>query len=643
MNKTVFLLLVGCFLLGTSTRGQATRHIIQLKNKAATSYQLSQPQQFMTARALARRARYNISIDSTDLPIPAAYLDSIRNAGVVTILNTSRWLNTVAIQTSDINALNTINAFSFVQATTAAGARNATVEVSNKFSLEETITEIETGETPQNDLANIYNYGQAYTQVHLNQGEFLHNYGFSGQGMQVAVLDAGFRNYETLITFDSLRLNGQLLGNWDFVTNTPLPPSTGSISSHGTHCLSTMAANLPGTFVGTAPKTSFYLYRTEDPTPETPIEEQNLAAALERADSLGVDMASISLGYTSFDAPYPSHTYADMNGNITAAARAADLGARKGMLIVCANGNDGASAWHYLGTPADADSVLAVGAVNAASAVAAFSSYGPSSDGQIKPDVAAMGVNVTVANASTGLPGFNSGTSFATPITAGLTSCLWQAFPEANNMGIITALREAATIYTTPDDRIGYGIPSMKKAFVILLKRSYTQQIQQAGCSTRINWSAKSSANMSFEVQRKLPADADFVSIQTITGTGAFVQNNHSYLDDLSTIAVPSTIQYRIKMNMDTDTSFYFPTVTINHNTPCNTYSFIGNGNWDIASNWLGNNIPPAVLPQGSTIIIDPAGTGECILNINQQISAGALLDLRPGKKLRIPGNLVIQ
>lgn len=642
MNKRIFLLLTGIIFFTAPLQAQ-TRHIIQLRHKGATSLSLASPETFLTPRALARRSRQNIPVDSADLPIPTAYLDSIRNAGAVTILNTSHWLNRVAIQTSDANALNTINSFTFVQSVGAIAARNSTEATGNKFSIEEELNDPLLNELPQNDLVNIYNYGQSYNQVHLHQGEFLHNYGFSGQGMQLAVLDAGFRNYETLPTFDSMRINGQLLGNWDFVTNTSLEPSTGATHSHGTHCLSTMAANLPGSFVGTAPKTSFYLYRTENAATEMPIEEQNIAAALERADSLGADMASVSLGYNTFDAPYPDHTYAEMDGNTTVAARAADLAAQKGMLVVVANGNEGATAWHYLTTPADADSVLAVGAVSSTGAIGSFSSYGPSSDGQVKPDVAALGVNAVVANASSGQPAFSSGTSFACPNMAGLASCLWQAYPEINNMGIITALRESATKYTTPDDRVGYGIPDMKKAFVILLKRLYSQQIQQAGCKTQLRWTAKSSNHMSFEVQRKLPTDADFISLQTITGTGAFSSNNQSYDDDLTALPTPVSIQYRIKMNMDTDTSFYFPTVTINHTNTCNTYTFTGNGNWSIASNWVGNNIPPAILPAGSTIFIDPAGAGECILNISQQIAAGALIEVRAGKKLLVPGNLIIQ
>lgn len=616
------------------------RLAVELSNKSNNIYSISSPEQFLSTRAIERRLRNNISIDSTDLPIPPQYLDSIRLAGDVTILSVSKWLNKVLIETTDTEAIAKINNFSFVKRTTAIAPRNSTeTTLQNKF--EETQDISNSGdEIPSPDLANIYNYGQSYGQVHLQQGEFLHNHGFSGQGMQLAMLDAGFPNYNSLAVFDSVRINNQFLGTWDFVNNNV---NVNGFNSHGTQCLSLIASHVPGTLVGTAPKTSFYLYRTEDAATEYPIEEHNMAAALERADSLGVDVASISLGYFHFTDPSLNYSYADMDGNTTISARAADLAAHKGMLVVVAAGNEGTSSWHYLLTPSDADSVLAVGAVDISGNPGNFSSYGPSSDGQVKPGVAAMGVAAVVANPFTGVPMTGNGTSFACPNMAGLATCLWQAFPESGNMDIISALQEAATMYNTPNDRVGYGIPDMKKAFVILLKRAYTQDIKQAGCNVSIKWTAKSSGNMNFVVERKLPADADYLPIHTQNGSGDFAGGSFSFTDDLTALAPPISISYRIKMNIDTDTSFYFTPVTVSHQNTCNTYTFTGNGNWNVAANWAGNNIPPANLPAGSTIIIDPVISGECILNTTQQIQAGAYFEVKAGKKLTIPGDLIIQ
>ena len=212
------------------------------------------------------------------------------------------------------------------------------------------------------------------------------------------------------------------------------------------------------------PKANFYLYRTEDVSSESPVEEQYWAAAAERADSIGVDVISTSLGYNQFDNPVFNHTYADMDGNTTIAARAADFAAKKGMIVVVAAGNDGADTWHFISTPADADSVVAVGAVNASGIVAGFSSYGPSADGQVKPAVASVGV-ATAISSTDGQVVSGNGTSYATPNMAGLITCLWQAFPDFTNMEIIQAVIKSSSIYNAPNDRIGYGIPNFHIGF----------------------------------------------------------------------------------------------------------------------------------------------------------------------------------
>ncbi|MBK8521712.1 MAG: S8 family peptidase [Chitinophagaceae bacterium] len=357
-----------------------------------------------------------------------------------------------------------------------------------------------------------------------------------------------------------MRNNGQLLGTWDFVTGNA---SVNEDNSHGTSCLSTIAANMPGVFMGTAPKTSFYLYRTEDVASEYPVEEQNWIAGMERADSLGVDISSTSLGYFTFDNPVFNYTYANMDGNTTMSAKGADLAAKKGILCVLAAGNEGQSSWHFIITPSDADSVMAVGAVSVAGNVGGFSSYGPSSDGQIKPSVAAVGVSAVVANPTTGQPSFGSGTSYACPNMAGLTTCLWQAFPEVNNMRIISVMQESGTRASNPNDRVGYGIPDMKKAFVKLIKQLYTQQSAVANCGVTLQWMAKTDSVISIVVERKLPAETNYTAINTQTSTGAFQSRNFSFTDDLRNF--PTTgVTYRFRMNIAADTSFYLDSMLIN-------------------------------------------------------------------------------
>ena len=556
-----------CCLIFTSTQAQ-TRYIIKFKNKGTNPFTIANPSQYLSQRALQRRARYNISIDSLDLPVTPRYIDSVRSAGNVTILNASKWLNQVTIKTTDAAALAKINSFSFVVSSMPIAARLNEQSIPVNKKLEKPVdAPLETNKPTFTSrlLADALNYGASHGQVHLHQGEFLHNHGFKGETMQIAVLDGGFFRYQTLATFDSIRINNQILNVYDFVAN---EVSVDEDDSHGMNCLSTIAANLPGTFVGTAPKATFCLYRTEDVASETRIEEHNLAAGYERADSIGVDVCTVSLGYTVFDFPSQNYTYADMNGNTTMSAIASDIAAKKGMLPVIAAGNEGTSAWHYISTPADADSVMAVGAVDTLGNVGSFSSYGPSSDGQIKPSVAATGVKAVVASPSTGQPVLANGTSFAAPNIAGLTTCLWQAFPEYNNIAILDAMQRSASKFNMPDDRVGYGIPNMKKAFVILLKKSFTKEITLSGCMATIQLNVKQDNSMSIVVERKQATDVAYTTFKTLAGTGSFSNKNLSFTDDLA-LTNGGNINYRIRLNIAADTSVYLDSLTVSAPQQC--------------------------------------------------------------------------
>jgi serine protease AprX len=562
MKKYLFFLLI--FLaVGTKNYAQFTRYIIQLKNKAGTPYSLNNPIQFLTQRSIDRRIRYSIPIDSTDLPIPPAYIDSILSAGSVTLLNTSKWLNQVCIQTSDAAALNKINTFPFVITTAPIAARPviSASATSARPVINSIVNNVQARPAAINATQDYYSYGYAYAQIHLHQGEFLHDHGFLGNSMIITFTDDGFYHYQTLPTFDSIRNNNQILGTWDFVALDTDVTSLGA--AHGTECLSTIAANIPGSFVGSAPQTSFYLFRTEDASSEYPVEEQNWAAAAERADSLGTDLISVSLGYTVFDSSRFNHTYNDLNGHKTLIARAANLAARKGILVVAAAGNEGGFPWHYIVTPADADSALTVGGVDTLGVSAWFSSYGPNSSGQIKPDVAAVASNAVVADANTGAPTYSNGTSFATPIMAGLSTCLWEAFPEVNNMNIINILHQASNRTNNPDDRTGYGIPDMKDAFVLLIQQLHSFQSTVSGTSVTLNWSAKSASDMNFVVERKLATDINYQPIDTQSANTGFQTNSFSYTDNLPANEAYSGILYRLKMNIAADTSFYLDSATV--------------------------------------------------------------------------------
>ncbi len=561
MRKPFILLLLTLSFIAEEGQAQFSRYIVRLRDKGTNPYSFTNPQQYLSARAIARRTRYSIPIDSADLPITPRYIDSLRLAGAVTILNVSKWLNQVAIQTTDAAALTKINGFPFVIGTSPLAAREQETPVNKTLDAPLAPGDQLPLPPPASIVAgNYYDYGVSYDQVHLNNADFLHNRGFRGQGMHMAIMDAGIFHYLTLPTFDSVRNNGQILGTWDFVANNA---SVDEDDSHGKNCFSIIAANMPGTFIGTAPKTSFYLYRTEDVGSEYPIEEQNWAAAAERADSLGVDVCSVSLGYMTFDNPSLNHTYADLNGNTTIIAKAADMAAKKGMLISVAAGNEGTSSWHWIISPADGDSVLAVGAVNTSGFVGSFSSYGPSSDGQVKPDLAAVGVGAVIANNSNGQPTLGNGTSYACPNMSGMITCLWQAFPEVNNMTILNTLQQNATRSANPDDRVGYGIPNMKKAFVVLVRKLFTKNFTQTNCRANLQWNVKTDSAIKVIVERKLPNDAGYSDAASFISTGGFALNNFNYTDELGNRAA-GTIRYRLRMDIATDTSFYLDSLIVN-------------------------------------------------------------------------------
>jgi len=567
MKKILGCLLAMALLQNGSAQG--TRYIVSFRDKGSSPYSLSSPGIFLSQRALDRRTRYQITLDSTDLPVTPRYIDSVRLAGTVTVLNASKWLNSVSIQTNDATAIAKINSFPFVRSVTSIATRSMPGFV-DKFSMEHSMTPVPF-HREMGVEADHFDYGTSYNQVHIHNGEFLHNIGLRGQTMIIGMLDAGYNNYLTLSAFDSVRANGQILETWDFVNR---EASVNEDFAHGMECFSTIAANIPGQFVGTAPKASFFLYRSEDAGTEYPIEEHNWVCAAERVDSAGGDLISSSLGYNTFDPPYNnvSHTYADMNGNTTMAARGADLAAKKGILVVNSAGNEGTNGWHYIITPADGDSVMAVGAVNASGAVANFSSYGPSSDGQVKPDVASVGQG-TIVQYSSGFIGGNNGTSFSCPNLAGLTACLWQGFPEFNNMKIISTLRKAGSKANNPDDRVGYGIPDVKKALMMLVKEFSTASVTSSGCQNTITWTSKDMNAMKYEIERKLPGSPVFTRIGVQNGSGS-IFNTGTYLfnDQLNNVPV-GIITYRIRQIIDTAsatlTADYIDTVSVNLSTVC--------------------------------------------------------------------------
>jgi subtilisin family serine protease len=429
------------------------KYLVYFRDKAASPYSVSQPQAFLSARSVQRRTKQGIAVKPRDLPVNPAYVAQVRAVPGVQVWYTSRWLN-AAVVMCDASVLPTVLALPCVR-TSGALNRPATQPSPVKLEPEEPAS------TSLNRLSGTpADYGSAFGQVDMLGAVAMHDAGYRGEGMQIAVFDAGFPGVNTTAPFASLMADNRVASTFNFVDKSP---NVYLRDGHGTNCLSTMAANQTGTFIGTAPKATYRLCITEDTGSENPIEEANWLLAAEYADSCGVDVISSSLGYTTFDNPTLSHTYADMNGRNTIATKAATVAARVGMLVVNAAGNDGNGAWRYIGAPADADSIISVAAVSAALTRASFSSYGTTADGRIKPDLAAQGASAAIVSTS-GTPVRGNGTSFACPILAGMAAGFWQANPGLTAQQVISYLKQSATQAKAPDNSLGWGIPNFAKA-----------------------------------------------------------------------------------------------------------------------------------------------------------------------------------
>ncbi len=443
------------------------RYVIRFADRTNSPFTITQPHQYLSQRAIDRRNRYNIAIELNDLPVNPNYVQGVAATGA-TILNISKWFNAVIIETLNPNVLNAISLLPYVINTTNVGrhALQNVIPVKNKFDDEY--------QAILNNAAlrtATFNYNHSFNQISMIGLDGLHNLGFAGDGMIIAVLDAGFKDANLMSCFDSLFLQNRVISTYDFVNH---ETNVYNDNYHGASVLSCMAANVPGEFIGTAPHASYILLVSEDAATENIIEEYNWSVAAEYADSSGADVINTSLGYTTFDIAANDHTRADMNGNTCPASIAADIAAKKGILVVASAGNEGGSQWQYIGSPADADSILAVGAVDSLGQYAYFSSTGPSVDGRVKPDIADQGYQTWLYVPGNPNPQTGNGTSFSGPVLAGAAACLWQAWPAFNNMRIIDAIKRSASQYANPDSLLGYGIPNFSFANNLLNLAGYT-------------------------------------------------------------------------------------------------------------------------------------------------------------------------
>jgi subtilisin family serine protease len=416
---------------------------------------LDTPLKMLSQRALDRRANQNILLDAKDIPIEKSYINQVKTVSGISVMAQSKWLNSIHVRGTQAT-INSLKTFSFVDKIDFA---DKLLNTAGKIAKPKKIRKSNKSNKTKIDYA----YGTSANQIQMLNGQVLHQQNYTGSGKIIAVLDAGFPGVNTAQPFQRLRDNNKILGGYDFVLRNP-DFYTGA--SHGTSVLSAMGGYKESSLVGTAPDASYYLFITEDDTSENPVEESLWVEAAEKADSLGVDIINTSLGYFEYDNTAYSHTYSEMNGTTAYMSRGAEIAFSRGMIMVAAAGNSGNSTDPHIAVPADAVSVIAVGAVNSAKSLASFSSIGPSSDNRIKPDVMAQGQSDVLSDALGNIVTAN-GTSFSSPIMAGMVACLWQAFPMKTNKEIRDLVIKSGDRYATPNNQYGFGIPNFSSALTL--------------------------------------------------------------------------------------------------------------------------------------------------------------------------------
>lgn len=442
-----------CCLFTLLTRAQIQEDAwVYFRDKPHATAFLEAPQRMLSPKALDRRQRQNILITIDDVPVYPVYVTAVTN-GDVQVLSRSKWLNALHVQGTQqqINALadlSFVREIIFANRSLTGTGRMQESEVLNPVAAPKNFAAVQ-----RNDVQPLQNQ-----QLEL---PFLHQLNYTGSGVDIAIMDAGFPGVDTQSPFASLHQNNQIGSTYDFVSRSPFVYHK---SNHGTMVLSTMGVTVPNQFVGSAPEAKYHLFITEDYMRETPLEESLWVEALEKADSIGVSIVNTSLGYTTFDRSEYNYQYADLNGSTTFSSKGAIHAKATGMLLVNSAGNWGSAGWYYIGTPSDSPGVLTVAAVNSSGVRSNFSSYGPAADGRLKPEVAALGSQAQVYNENGMFTAVN-GTSFSAPILAGAIGCLWQAFPNKTVDELLDIVKRSSHQYQTPDVSLGYGIPNFRTAY----------------------------------------------------------------------------------------------------------------------------------------------------------------------------------
>lgn len=439
---TILLLLFAIQLMAQPT---PYKYRVYLRNKGYSKYTLDKPEEFLSAKAIERRKRQGIAIDSTDLPVSPAYIGVIEQNGG-NVVTKGKWNNFVTVAVIDTLVAGQIAELPFVKSVELVWVKP-----------EEEPAKPQRDTLGNNPIITKTMYGAGEEQIEMCNGIKLHKAGFKGNGMTIAVIDAGFHNMDRIRTMQNIKVKGIK----DMVNS---KSDIYAENNHGLGVISCMAMNEPTIMIGTAPEADYWLLRSEDADSEQPVEQDYWAAAVEYADSVGVDVINTSLGYYSFDNPLDNIRYRDLDGHTTLMSRQGSMIADKGMVLVCSAGNTGTGSWKKITPPGDSENVLTVGAVDRNQLLAPFSSVGNTADGRVKPDVVAMG-SLTQVMGTQGMIQSGSGTSFASPIVCGLVACLWQALPNLTAKQIVELVRSSGDRAQYPDNIYGFGIPDFWKAY----------------------------------------------------------------------------------------------------------------------------------------------------------------------------------
>lgn len=443
MKQVIFFLFILSSILSFGQSSNDNFYWVQFNTKKDTPYSINNPNSFLSERSVARRFYKNIPIDSTDLPVNPVFTDSLKSLGFF-VKHTSKWINGAIVSLSDSICIDSMLQPSFVSFYELR-KDNLLKSFSNKF-------------IEEDSLIQKY-YGESYNQISMLNGHSVHQK-TKGEGVHIAIIDAGFNNSDILPVFDSLYARDGVLGTFDFVS-----PGNNVYNEHyhGNAVLSIMAGIEPDSLIGSAPAASYWLLRSEDVYSEYPVEEDYWVIAAEFADSVGCDVINTSLGYATFDNAVFDHSYDQFNGKTLRISIAANIAVDKGIVVVCSAGNEGNDIWGHIVAPSEAEKVLSVAAVNGEREITSFSSPGFDGLGFIeKPDVAAKGSGVVFAYQNGGyIKG--GGTSFSSPIIAGMAACLINIYPQMSAGEIIELIRLLGDRYPNHDLQYGYGIPDFNK------------------------------------------------------------------------------------------------------------------------------------------------------------------------------------